>query len=133
MCANYLSTARDQRTTVAGLRLIERIMRSPLLREFSPVSPLPSDDGALLSRLRGFAGAVMHPVGSCRMGADDGSVVDPRLKVRGIRGLRVADASIMPQIVSANTNATAIMIGEKVSDLIKEDARCRDNDGGTRR
>jgi len=122
MIANYLASPRDKAAMIGGVRLIERVMKSPLMREFSPVVSLPEDDEGLLEHLRRTAGSVMHPVGTCRMGPDAESVVDPRLRVRGIDGLRVADASIMPAIVSANTNAAAIMIGEKAADMIVQDA-----------
>jgi choline dehydrogenase-like flavoprotein len=74
--------------------------------------------------IRNHASTIWHPVGTCKMGYDRMAVVDPQLRVHGIRGLRVADASIMPTIVSANPNAAIIMIGEKAADLIKADAEC---------
>jgi choline dehydrogenase len=120
MVANYLATARDRTTMIGGVRLVEQILKSPLMQEFSPRVQLPNDDEGLLEHLRNTAAAVMHPVGTCRMGSDREAVVDPQLRVRGIEGLRVADASIMPAIVSGNTNAPAIMIGEKAADLIQE-------------
>lgn len=120
---NYLQSARDQDTIIAGVRLAQRIMSSRRMVGFSPGSPLPSDDGALLEQLRGLAGAMFHPVGSCRMGRSSDCVVDARLHVRGIEHLRVADASIMPLIVSANTNGSVMMIGEKAADLILEDLK----------
>lgn len=121
--ANYLKSAADRATVVAGVRLIERIMSGPRMTGFSPRTPLPADDEALLDVIRGIIGPVFHPVGTCRMGADPDSVVDPRLRVRGIEGLRVADASIMPAITSTNINAACVMIGEKAADLIAEDWR----------
>jgi choline dehydrogenase len=120
---NYLESPRDQRTFLAGVRLAHGIMASPRMAGFSPEQPLAEDDGAALDYLRGMAGAMYHPVGTCRMGADADAVVDPRLRVRGISGLRVADASIMPLIVSANTNGAVMMIGEKASALILEDLK----------
>jgi choline dehydrogenase len=76
-------------------------------------------DDEVIETLRHFSGLGMHSVGTCRMGADEGSVVDPELRVRGVDGLRVVDASIMPRLVRANTNAAAIMIGEYGAELIR--------------
>ena len=84
--------------------------------------PDRNDDVLLLEYGRTYGYGIFHGVGTCAMGTGDDAVVDPRLRVRGIAGLRVADASIMPRLVSGNTNATAIMIGEKVSDMILADA-----------
>jgi choline dehydrogenase len=120
---NYLESSRDQETFVAGVRLAHRVMSSARMEGFSPTSPLPADDSAVLQQLRAMAGAMYHPVGTCRMGSDPDAVVDPRLRVRGIEGLRVADASIMPLIVSANTNGAVMMIGEKAAALVLEDLK----------
>ena len=83
------------------------------------------DDDGLSAYIRAQARTVYHPVGTCKMGVGADAVVDPRLRVIGVAGLRVADASIMPTIVSGNTNAAAIMIGEKAADMILSDARHR--------
>jgi choline dehydrogenase-like flavoprotein len=79
------------------------------------------DDAALDAEIRGRADTVYHPVGTCRMGGDDASVVDPKLRVRGVEGLYVADASIMPRLISGNTNAPSMMIGERCADFVKAD------------
>ncbi|MFC3173735.1 GMC family oxidoreductase [Novosphingobium bradum] len=118
---NYLESPRDRQTFVDGAKLAYRVMAGPRMTGFAPVMPLPNDDEAILEKLRAMAGAMYHPVGSCRMGPGADCVVDPRLRVHGIAGLRVADASIMPLIVSANTNAAAILIGEKAAALVLED------------
>jgi len=124
---NFLETEADRRAALAGLRHARRISRTrPMAdcveREITPGPDVESDE-ALLEHCRANGLSLLHAVGSCRMGVDEGAVVDPRLRVRGLQGLRVADASIMPRIVSGNTNAAAIMIGEKAADMIKEDAR----------
>ncbi|MFC3616151.1 GMC family oxidoreductase [Lutimaribacter marinistellae] len=126
---NYLSTDTDCRTIVKGIQIARRIastepLKSHVTREHAPGAGIgPDDETAILDWARETAVTIYHPTGTCRMGNNDTAVVDPRLRVRGIDGLRVADASIMPRIVSGNTNAPAIMIGEKVSDMVLEDAR----------
>ncbi|WP_299358561.1 choline dehydrogenase [uncultured Paracoccus sp.] len=122
---NYLATDTDQRTIVEGIRIARRIagmepLRSKITEEYRPGLAAQTDD-ELLEWARNTATTIYHPTGTCKMGSGRDSVVDARLRVRGINGLRVADCSIMPEIVSGNTNAPAIMIGEKASDLIIED------------
>ncbi|MGJ8623405.1 MAG: GMC family oxidoreductase [Yoonia sp.] len=125
---NYLSTKTDCDTIVAGVKIARRIARqSPLAekisQEFRPNADLPMDDDpAILDWARSNTASIYHPTGTCKMGGDPMAVVDAQLRVHGITGLRVADCSIMPEIVSGNTNAPAIMIGEKASDLILESA-----------
>ncbi len=125
--ANYLSAEHDIRTIVAALRMIRKIAAQPglaqhIVRETRP-GPAASSDDALLDHARATGQTSYHPIGTCRMGADARAVVDARLKVHGIDGLRVCDASIMPTMVASNTNAPSIMIGEKASDLVLADAR----------
>ena len=126
---NYLATETDCRTIVRGIQVARRIaqfepLKSHVTEEYAPGADVAYDDeDATLDWARRSAVTIYHPTGTCKMGTDDMAVVDPRLKVRGVEGLRVADASIMPRIVSGNTNAPAIMIGEKASDLVLEDAR----------
>ena len=125
---NYLATQTDQRTIVRGIQVARRIaefspLKEHILEEFAPGRDVAYDDyDGTLEWARNTAVTIYHPTGTCKMGQDDMSVVDARLRVRGITGLRVADCSIMPTIVSGNTNAPAIMIGEKVSDMMLEDA-----------
>ncbi|MEL7462170.1 MAG: GMC family oxidoreductase N-terminal domain-containing protein, partial [Pseudomonadota bacterium] len=115
----YLSTETDCRTIVAGVNVARRIARhapltSKISEEFRPTSALDIDDyAATLDWARSNSTSIYHPAGTCKMGPTDDAVVDPRLRVHGIAGLRVADCSIMPEIVSGNTNAPAIMIGER--------------------
>jgi choline dehydrogenase len=120
---NYLATERDRQTLVAGLRIGRRIAERPVLRHFIESEYLPGDtvrsDDELLDYARNFGSTIFHPVGTCRMGPDPLAVVDDRLSVHGLAGLRVADASIMPTMVSGNTNAACIMIGEKCADLVR--------------
>mgnify|MGYP002622910971 FL=1 len=126
---NYLSTETDCRTIVEGIRIARRIARcAPLTEkiseEFRPDKSLALDDYAgTLDWARNNSTTIYHPTGTCKMGRGSDAVVDARLRVHGTAGLRVADCSIMPEIVSGNTNAPAIMIGEKASDMILEDER----------
>lgn len=126
---NYLATPLDQQTLVDGIRMARRICRqSPvaglITQEHSPGYAVADEDfDGLLDWARNTATTIYHPTGTCKMGSDPMAVVDARLCVHGIDGLRVADASIMPVIVSGNTNAPAIMIGEKAAELIREDMR----------
>jgi len=124
---NYLATRTDQRTIVDGIKVAIRIaeqqpLAGKISERFRPGSDENSDE-ALLEWARNTSTTIYHPAGTCKMGSDANAVVDARLRVHGIAGLRVADCSIMPEIVSGNTNAPAIMIGEKASDMILEDAR----------
>jgi choline dehydrogenase len=122
---NYLATAEDQKVAIDAIRLTRRIIAAPALARFHAEEFLPGTqaqtDSELLEVARDVAGTVYHPVGTCKMGPDNLAVVDERLRVRGVGGLRVVDASIMPNLVSGNTNAPTIMIAEKASDMIKAD------------
>lgn len=123
---NYLSTETDRKTIVDGVRIALKIARTEPLSGrisefFRPGEDVESDEG-LLDWAREHSTTIYHPTGTCRMGQGDDAVVDERLRVRGVGGLRVADCSIMPDIVSGNTNAPAIMIGEKASLMILEDS-----------
>ncbi len=126
---NYLATETDCRTIVKGIQIARKIaacepLKSHITEEYAPGAGVAFDDEeGTLDWARRTAVTIYHPTGTCKMGSDPKAVVDARLKVHGIEGLRVADCSIMPQIVSGNTNAPAIMIGEKASDMILEDAR----------
>lgn len=121
---NYLVDAYDRQMMVNGLRALRRILSQPrwqahLVKEAAPGVDAQSDD-ALLDFSKRKGDSVHHPVGSCRMGGDERAVVDPHLRVRGVERLRVIDASIMPRLISGNTNAAALMIGERGADLILE-------------
>lgn len=126
---NYLACEIDQHVIVRGMKLARRLAQtSPLASyvkaELEP-GPKVQTDAQFLEEARSRATTIYHPVGTCKMGVDSMAVVDPRLRVRGVHNLRIADASIMPVIVSGNTNAPAIMIGEKAAEMILEDARKR--------
>jgi choline dehydrogenase len=124
---NYLGAAEDRRVAAQAIRLTRRICAAPALRRFAPEEFLPGEDYQSEEELAQAAGAIgttiFHPVGTCKMGADALAVVDERLRVRGLAGLRVVDASIMPTITSGNTNAPTIMIAEKGAAMIGEDRR----------
>lgn len=123
--AGFLSDDEDLRVLVAGVRFARRIMRAPsLARHLDGMLMLPDIDDDAIPRqvyedyVRSVAKTVFHPVGTCRMGTDQLAVVSPELRVRGLEGLRIADASVMPLIVSGNTNAPTIMIGERCADFM---------------
>jgi len=126
---NYLATKTDCDTIVEGLRITRKICRtdpvaSLITEEHGPLKDIDdSDYDALLDWARSYSTTIYHPTGTCKMGNDKEGVVDARLKVHGLQGIRVADASIMPIITSGNTNAPAMMIGEKCSEMILEDLR----------
>jgi len=124
---NYLSTDLDCRTAVEAVRYTRGIMQTNAMKDHIAEELLPDSaattDEQLLDQVRDIANTIYHPTSTCRMGVDDSAVLDPRLRVRGVSGLRVVDASIMPEIVSGNTNAPTIMIAEKAADLIIEDRR----------
>ena len=127
--ANYLSEECDQRTAVVAVKAARSIAHSEPFRGYvaREVKPGPDavSDAQLLEFIRGNAATIFHPVGTCRMGVDAEAVVDPRLRVNGVRGLRVVDCSIMPTLVSGNTHAAAVMIGEKAAQMIRDDETSR--------
>jgi choline dehydrogenase len=124
---NYLATDEDVRVAIAGLKFTRRIMAAKALARFTPEEWLPGPSiasDADLERAAGDLGTtIFHPVGTCRMGLDAHAVVDDRLRVHGIAGLRVIDASVMPRITSGNTNAPTVMIAEQGADFIRRDLR----------
>lgn len=124
---NYLSTEGDCQTAIDSIRFSRRLMATDALSSFVVREHLPgpdiAGDDAILEAARNISQTIYHPTSTCRMGPDAMSVVDERLRVKGAQNLRVADASIMPAIVSGNTNAPTIMIGEKASDMILEDRK----------
>lgn len=119
---NYLSEGIDQKTLVEGIKILRQIYRQPAFIELWDSEVIPGDhvvsDSDILDAARKMGGTVYHYSGSCRMGADKEAVVDATLRVRGIEGLRVVDASVMPEITSANINAPTLMIAEKAADMI---------------
>jgi choline dehydrogenase len=119
---NFLSSQLDKDTLVAGVKLIRNLMKTESMKEFvndeiQPGFEISTDDD-ILEFIKNKAETVYHPSGTCKMGFDQNAVVDKNLKVHGIKGLRVADASIMPTLVSGNTNAVCMMIGERCADFI---------------
>jgi choline dehydrogenase len=124
--ANYLDTENDRKAIVAAVRRVRDIFSAPALaryrgNEMRP-GPLAQSDEQILDYVRAEAESVYHPVGTCKMGSDAMAVVDERLRVHGVKNLRVADASIMPKLISGNTHAPAVMIAEKCADMLLQDA-----------
>lgn len=126
---NYLAEDRDQRSIVAGLRMMREWFSKPALQRFMVAESMPGPevqtDEEWLHYARQIGSTVFHASCSCRMGPDVMSVVDERLRVHGLEGLRVIDASVMPAVTSTNTNAPTIMIAEKGADMLRADARAR--------
>ena len=124
---NYLAAEPDRRVAVAAIRLTRRIVAGSALSGYEPEEFLPgagfATDADLLTAAGNIGTTIFHPVGTCRMGSDPLAVVDSRLRVRGLAGLRVVDASIMPTITSGNTNSPVLMIAEQGSRMILEDRR----------
>jgi len=122
----YLSSQFDRDIVVAGIKLLRRIMDQPAMRRYIAEERAPdprcTSDAELLAFARATGTTVFHPTSTCRMGSDSTAVVDERLRVRGVERLRVVDGSIMPTVVSGNTNAAIVMIGEKGADMILQDA-----------
>jgi choline dehydrogenase len=124
---NYLATETDRRAIVDGLKIGRRILATPPMQyfvteEYQPGPAVKTDD-QLLEHAKNTGGTVFHPTSTCKMGIDAMAVVDPELRVYGIEGLRVVDASVMPTVISGNTNAATIMIGEKAADLVRQKLR----------
>jgi choline dehydrogenase len=126
---NYFAGEIDRKTIVGGMRILRDVFQQKSFRGLWDIEVVPgataSGRDALWDFARQAGGTVFHCVGTCRMGSDDSSVLDPSLRVRGVDRLRVVDASVMPQITSANTNATSLMIGEKGASLIRSDSKAQ--------
>jgi choline dehydrogenase len=124
---NYLATETDRAAFIDGIKILRKILAAPALKPYAvdEIHPGPkvTSDEEILAFCRKTGSTVYHPTSTCRMGNDPLAVVDQRLRLRGIEGLRVVDASVMPDLMSGNTNAPTIMIAEKASDMILEDAR----------
>ncbi|MDE2516350.1 MAG: choline dehydrogenase [Rhodospirillales bacterium] len=123
---NYLATRNDRDTLIAALRIARRLFATramqPLVQREETPGPATETDAEWLAHIAATAGTIFHPVSTCMMGPEAGAVVDATLRVKGVGGLRVADASIMPAVVSGNTNAATIMIGEKAAAMIRAGA-----------
>lgn len=122
---NYLAEPADRQALLDGVRLVRRLWDAPAMQRYQPQEIIPgrgfASDEEILREGAAISSAIFHPTSTCRMGADALAVVDPRPRVLGLAGLRVADASIMPRITSANTNAPTVMIAEKAAQMILED------------
>ena len=125
---NYLSTEDDRYVAALGLKLVRKIMlETETFKKYEPEEYRPGlhvqDDEELVKAGSDYTQTIFHPVGTCKMGKGENAVVDDKLRVHGIKNLRVVDASIMPNITSGNTNAPTIMIAEKAADMIIKDDR----------
>jgi choline dehydrogenase len=124
---NYLATDDDRQVAADAVKVTRRIVSMPALQRYHPEEFRPgpeiADDAALAKAAGDISTTIFHPVGTCKMGTDDRAVVDPRLRVHGLEGLRIADASVMPTITSGNTNSPTLMIAEKAAAMMLEDAR----------
>jgi choline dehydrogenase len=124
---NYLATQTDRTANIEGLKILRKVLQAAAMRPFvaEEIYPGPkaTTDDELLDFCRKTGGTVYHPTSTCRMGNDPMAVVDQKLKVRGLDALRVIDGSVMPDLVSGNTNAPIIMIAEKASEMILAEAR----------
>jgi len=124
---NYLTTPEDQAVAARSMRFTRRIMEAPAMAKYSPSEWRPGaaaqSDAELVHAAGDLGTTIFHPVGTCKMGHDERSVVDDRLRVHGIEGLRVIDASIMPRITSGNTNAPTYMIAERGAEFLLTDAQ----------
>jgi len=122
----FFADPDDLQRLVAGFKLMRRVLQQPALASLGgrelQASAGAQSDAEIEQFVRGHADTIYHPVGSCRMGPGEFDVVDAQLRVRGVAGLRVVDASIMPRIVSGNTNAPVIMIAEKAAEMIRAEA-----------
>ena len=129
---NYLSEETDRRVMVEAIKILREINDQPSFRDLWDAERVPGadvqTDQQILDAIRNGGGTVFHPVGTCRMGSDDNAVVDPELRVNGVDGLRVIDASVMPTITSANTNAPTLMIGQKGAALMQHNSRLQFDD-----
>jgi choline dehydrogenase len=123
---NFLAESIDRECLLATMRISRRLIEAPAMKWLGPqeIAPGPKaqSDAEMLDFVAGAAETTYHPIGTCKMGSDPLAVVDDQLRVRGISGLRVADASIMPTLTSGNTNAPSIMIGEKAARMVLEAA-----------
>jgi choline dehydrogenase len=124
---NYLDTKVDQEAIIAGIKMLRKIAGAPAFDMFRDMECRPGDqvksEDESLDYARQTAATMYHPVGTCRMGPDHDAVVDTSLRVQGVDGLRVVDASVMPTLISGNTNAPTIMIAEKAADIIRSEFR----------
>jgi len=118
---HYLEAPEDLQILINGVRIAQKILQAPVMRRLGIKEVLPgagADDDAVAEHIRSYTKTVFHPTCTCRMGTDAMAVVDPQLKVRGLEGLWIADASVMPELISGNTNAPTIMIGERAAEFI---------------